>query len=126
MPTPAFVTEMRELVGHRPLWLATAAGVVFDTEGRVLLGRRADTGAWDLPGGIIDPAEQPADAAIREIFEETGMIALPEILSSVGVSARITYANGDNVQYLELTFGCRAVGGEAKVNASESTAVDGT
>ena len=53
-----------------------------DDEGQVLLGRRTDTRSWALPGGIIDPGEQPADAAVRECFEETGRVAAPETLSS--------------------------------------------
>ena len=123
MPTPEFVTRLRSHVGHQLLWLSSAAGVVFDDDGKVLLGRRSDTGTWALPGGIVDPAEQPADAAIREIFEETGVLAVPECLIAVSVSRQITYRNGDVVQYLELTFRCRAVGGEARVNDSESVAV---
>ena len=124
MPTPPFVAELRSLVGHRLLWLPTAAAVVLDGEGRVLLGRRADTGGWALPGGIIDPAEEPADAAVRECFEETGVVASPEALTSVTVSQPITYANGDQVQYLELTFRCRVAGGTARVNDEESLEVD--
>jgi 8-oxo-dGTP pyrophosphatase MutT (NUDIX family) len=123
MPTPPFVAELRSLVGHRLLWLPTAAAVVLDGEGRVLLGRRADTGGWALPGGIIDPAEEPADAAVRECFEETGVVAIPEALTSVTVSQPITYANGDQVQYLELTFRCRVAGGTARVNDEESLEV---
>ena len=73
-----------------------------------------------MPGGIIDPGEQPADAAVRECFEETGVLAVPERLTSVTVSQPVTYPNGDQVQYLELTFRCRAVGGEAHVNDEES------
>ena len=111
------------MVGHRPLWLSCAVAVVLDDEGRVLLQRRADNGAWALPGGIIDPAEQPADAAVRECFEETGVVAVPEALTSVSVSRPITYANGDQVQYLELTFRCRAVGGRARVNDGEALEV---
>jgi 8-oxo-dGTP pyrophosphatase MutT (NUDIX family) len=123
MPTPPFIAELRSLVGHRLLWLSTAIAVVLDGEGQVLLERRADTGRWALPGGIIDPAEQPADAAVRECFEETGVVAVPESLTSVTVSEPITYANGDQVQYLELAFRCRAVGGEARVNDEESLEV---
>ena len=123
MPTPQFVLDLRQKVGHDLLWLATAMGAVTDDSGRVLLHRRADTGDWALPGGIIDPAEQPADAAVREIFEETGVVAIPEALTSISVSARHTYANGDQVQYLEFCFRCRAVGGQARVNDSESLEV---
>jgi 8-oxo-dGTP pyrophosphatase MutT (NUDIX family) len=123
MATPPFVAELRSLVGHRPLWLSTAAAVVLGGEGHVLLGRRTDTGRWALPGGIIDPAEQPADAAVRECFEETGVMVVPEALTSVSVSPPRIYANGDQVRYLELTFRCRAVGGEARVNDEESLEV---
>lgn len=123
MPTPDFVISLRTRIGHDLLWMSTAAGVVLDGEGRVLLGRRSDTGTWALPGGIIDPGEEPADAAVREIFEETGVIAVPEALSAVTVSGPITYRNGDMVQYLEVLFRCRAVGGSARVNDSESVEV---
>jgi len=123
MPTPDFVLDLRAHIGHRMLWLSTAGGAVLDAEGRVLLVRRADDGAWTLPGGIIDPAEQPADAAVREVLEETGVIAVAEALTSVSVSQPITYPNADEVQYLELTFRCRPVGGEARVNDAESVEV---
>ncbi len=123
MPTPPFVSELRALVGRRPLWLSVAIAVVMDDEGQVLLGRRTDTGSWALPGGIIEPGEQPANAAVRECFEETGIVAAPEKLTSVTVSQPVTYRNGDQVQYIELTFRCRAVGGEARVNDEESLEV---
>jgi 8-oxo-dGTP pyrophosphatase MutT (NUDIX family) len=123
VPTPEFVLNLRQKIGHDLLWLSTAMGAVFDDDGRVLLGRRADIGIWTLPGGIIDPAEQPADAAIREVFEETGVVAVPELLTSVGVSAPMTYSNGDKVQYLEYCFRCRAVGGAARVNDGELSEV---
>ncbi len=123
MPTPDFVAGLRAHIGHDLLWLSTAAGVVLDSDNKVLLGRRGDTGGWALPGGIIDPSEQPADAAVREIFEETGVLAVPERLVAVTVSPPMTYPNGDRVQYLELTFRCRPVCGHARVNDTESIEV---
>ena len=123
MPTPEFVASLRAHIGHDPLWLSAAAGVVFNSDNNVLLGRRWDTGGWALPGGIIDPAEEPADAAAREIFEETGVVAVPERLVAVTVSPPWTYPNSDHVQYLELTFRCRPVGGQARVNDAESLEV---
>jgi 8-oxo-dGTP pyrophosphatase MutT (NUDIX family) len=122
VPTPQFVLDLRAKVGHDPLWLSTAVGAVFDDGGRVLLGRRADSGVWTLPGGIIDPAEQPADAAVREVFEETGVVALPEVLTSITVSAPMTYPNGDQVQYLEYCFRCRLAGGQAGPGDGELSA----
>jgi 8-oxo-dGTP pyrophosphatase MutT (NUDIX family) len=39
-----------------------------------------DTGGWTLPGGAIDPNVHPADAAVRECLEETGLLVKPERL----------------------------------------------
>ncbi|MFI9331547.1 NUDIX hydrolase [Kitasatospora sp. NPDC052868] len=123
MAIPPFLAELRSLVGTRPLWLSSVVAAVFDDEGRVLLAQRTDDGRWALPGGILDPAEQPADGVVRECLEETGVIAVPELLASVDVSPEVVYRNGDVTQYLNLTFRCRAVGGEARVNDEESLAV---
>ncbi|MEY9943710.1 NUDIX domain-containing protein [Kitasatospora sp. GAS1066B] len=123
MAIPPFLAELRGLVGTRPLWLSAACVVVLDDQDRVLLGRRTDTRAWALPGGIIDPGEQPADAAARECLEETGVEVVPELLTSVTVSPPVTYPNGDQTRYLELTFRCRVVGGTARVNDDESLEV---
>src|SRR5580692_6031507 len=113
MPIPPHIAELRSLVGHRLLWLATARAVVADSRGCVVLGRYAGQTAWTLPGGVIDPAEQPADAAVRECYEETGIAALPEALSSVTVSELVLHPSGDLSQHLDLTFRCRPVGGQA-------------
>ena len=123
VPTPDFVAALRAHIGHDLLWLSTATAVVLDEKDRVLLGRRRDTGGWALPGGIIDPAEEPADAAVREILEETGVLTVPERLVAVSVMPPMTYPNGDKVRYLDLGFCCRPVGGEARVNDSESLEV---
>jgi len=46
-------------------------------EGLILVARRADDqhlgGAWEFPGGKIEEGEEPADAALRELREETGL-----------------------------------------------------
>lgn len=123
MPIPDFVRDLRAVLGPRPLWMSGVTAVVLDETGRVLLGRRSDTGRWALITGIIDPGEQPADTAVRECLEETGVQVVPERLTGVTVSDPIVHANGDRAQYLELTFLCRAVGGEARVNDDESLEV---
>ena len=50
---------------------AVAAFVVHD--GRVLLHWHAKLGRWLPPGGHIEPNELPDDAAVREVWEETGV-----------------------------------------------------
>ena len=55
MPTPEFVLSLREKIGHDLLWLMGVSGYVEDEQGRVLLGRRSDTGEWAMVYGINEP-----------------------------------------------------------------------
>lgn len=103
MAIPDFVVALREKVGTAPLWLSGVTAVVVK-EDLLLLVQRADNGAWTPVTGIIDPGEQPADAAVREVAEEAGIRAEPVRLGGVGVTGMVVYANGDQSQYLDLTF----------------------
>lgn len=124
MATPDFILELRKTAGHQLLFLPGVSAVVLDDRGRVLLGRRADNGAWAVIGGIVEPGEQPADCAVREVEEETGVLCVPErVLLVETLRKPVVYANGDVCQYMDVAFVCRAVGGEARVNDDESTEV---
>ena len=46
---------------------------VRDPRGRLLLVRRCDSGAWELPGGRVDVGESAVTAAVRETAEEAGI-----------------------------------------------------
>ncbi|HEX2438431.1 MAG TPA: NUDIX hydrolase [Methylomirabilota bacterium] len=53
----------------------SAGGLVFDETGRVLLIRARDLRnqpVWTLPKGTLNPGESSAEAALREVQEETG------------------------------------------------------
>jgi 8-oxo-dGTP pyrophosphatase MutT (NUDIX family) len=120
MATPDFIRELRASAGHQLLWLPGVSAIVFDDEGQVLLGRRADTGRWSIIGGICDPGEQPAETAVREVYEETAVRCVPERIVLVQALDPIEYPNGDLCQFMDITLRCRAVGGEARVNDEES------
>lgn len=56
---------------------------VFDKDGRILVLRRSDTHPTmadrsDMPGGLVDPGESERQAAVRELQEETGIVANPD------------------------------------------------
>ncbi|MFC9794772.1 NUDIX domain-containing protein [Streptomyces sp. NPDC127584] len=124
MATPDFIRALRETVGHQLLFLPGVSAVVFDDRGRVLLGRRADNGRWSIVGGIVEPGEQPADCAVREVFEETAVHCEAERIVLVETLREpVVYPNGDQCQFLDVTFRCRAVGGDARVNDDESLEV---
>jgi ADP-ribose pyrophosphatase YjhB (NUDIX family) len=53
-----------------------AAAVLLEHEGTVLLVRRVNEpfrGLWTLPAGFVNGGEDPAEAAVRECLEETGL-----------------------------------------------------
>jgi 8-oxo-dGTP pyrophosphatase MutT (NUDIX family) len=122
MPIPPFIVELRQLVGTHQLWLPAVTAVVL-RDGEVLLTRRADNGAWAPVTGILDPGEEPAVGAAREALEEAGVVVSVDRLVSVGTSPQITHPNGDLGLYLDLTFDCTWVSGEARVNDDENVDV---
>ncbi|MBB4766101.1 NUDIX domain-containing protein [Amorphoplanes digitatis] len=123
MPISPYIKSLREVVGHRPLLLPGVTAVVFDDAGRLLLGQRSDNGRWALVAGVMDPGEQPAETVVREVYEETAVHVVPERVTSVLTQPPNTYPNGDQTEFVDITFRCRAVGGEARVNDDESLAV---
>ncbi len=122
MATPEFVLALRERIGTAPLSLVGATAVVFRDE-KVLLGRRADNGAWQAISGIVEPGEEPADAAARECLEEAGVVVSVDRLALVQQMPRVTYANGDQVDYLDLVFRCTWVSGDPHPADGELTEV---
>jgi 8-oxo-dGTP diphosphatase len=119
MAISPYVRRLREHVGHELLLLPGAGAVVRDDDGRILLVRRVDNGTWELPAGMIEPGEQPAAAALREVLEETGVVAVVQRLAGVATHT-VQYPNGDRCEYLTVWFRCRAVGGTARPDGEES------
>ena len=121
-PVPDFVVAIRQKIGHDPLWLPGVTAVVRRGD-EVLLVRRSDNGCWTPVTGIPDPGEEPAVAAAREAMEETGVRIRVDRLASTAVHGEIVHANGDRATYLDLTFACTWLEGEAHVADDESTDV---
>jgi 8-oxo-dGTP diphosphatase len=128
VPTPPYILELRQHYGSGLLLLPGVSGVVLrdDLEpGRqhLLLTQRTDTGRWALPAGVMEPGEQPAATLVRELMEETCVVATVERLAWLGTDPEQVYANGDRCQYVSMVFRCRYVSGEARVGDDESLAV---
>lgn len=56
-----------------PTPAASADAAIVDDRGLMLLIRRADNGRWALPGGFLEVGETPAQGAVREAREESGI-----------------------------------------------------
>ena len=59
MPISAYLKAIRDKIGHDLVALTAVSISVFDEQNRLLVGRDSETGLWSLPGGGIDPNEQP-------------------------------------------------------------------
>ncbi|SCK28050.1 ADP-ribose pyrophosphatase YjhB, NUDIX family [Streptomyces sp. SceaMP-e96] len=86
----------------------SVAGVVVREDGRVLVIKRADNGAWEAPGGVLELDERPEEGACREVLEETGIKVETERLTGV-------YKNMKR-GVVALVFRCRPVGGEERMS----------
>jgi len=107
MPMSDYVASIRSRIGTDLLLLPGVTAVIRDGD-RFLLARHRHSGLWSLIGGGVEPGEEPADALLREVLEETG--AHIRIRGIVGVYGgepmMMTYPNGDNVGYITTAYDC--------------------
>ncbi len=121
MNSSRYVHALRRHVGHALVLLPSVTVLVKDEDNRVLLARHREGGRWVAPGGAIEPDERPADAAVREVWEETGLvIELARLLGVFGgPEFHWAYANGDEVAYVMTVFEGRVVGGALRPGREE-------
>ena len=83
--------------------------VVGNDRGEILLVQRADSGFWLYPTGWADVGYSPAEVAVKEVAEETGIACEPEQLLAVIDGQRMGFSRF--AMYM-LLFHCTATGGE--------------
>jgi 8-oxo-dGTP pyrophosphatase MutT (NUDIX family) len=91
-------------------------------QGSLLLVRRCDSGAWELPGGQVDVGECAVETAVRETAEETGVQVT--VTGFVGLFTDpghvIRAAGGEVRQQFAVLFRARAVGGSPRGDRHET------
>lgn len=116
-----YIMDLRREVGHRPLLQVGASVIVEDEKGRILLQKRSDNHLWAYSGGSVELDEVVEDAAKRELFEETGLVAGSLELFGVfsGKELHYVYPNGDEVSNIDIVFICRDFSGTLKAQTGE-------
>jgi 8-oxo-dGTP diphosphatase len=108
----------------------TASAVVLDDSDQVLLVHHNKVGHWLYPGGHIERNEDPAQAVLREVREETGVEAVtigepsfvhPAIRSLASpwsiIEMDVTDSKVGAHRHIDLVYVCRAVGNGGNVTA---------
>jgi 8-oxo-dGTP diphosphatase len=89
----------------RPKFRAAVAALIFDEQGRVLLFKHTYRKfQWGIPAGGLEHREQPADAIVREFFEETGM--------QIKIEKLLTTVSAKEDHHITVVYLCKIVSGE--------------
>lgn len=107
-------------VGHRVAGYVTpkvaVGSAVADDDGRLLLIQRADSGVWLYPTGWADVGYSPAEVAVKEVHEETGIVC--EVVRPIAIFDGLR-AGFSRVPLYSIVFLCQAVGGELTPHPQE-------
>ena len=117
-----YVRGLRTQIGSSLLHMPSVATALFDTEGRLLMAQQAGSSFWMTVGGAIEPDESPSDAAVREMWEETGLHVVPVRVLGVfgGREFRVIYPSGDEAAYTVILFEVRLLGGTLRADGEEA------
>lgn len=100
----------------------SVSAAVADISGAILLIRRTDNDLWALPGGGVEIGESAAQAAIREVREETGFEI--EILGLTGIYTNpnhvVAFDDGEVRQQFALCFSAKQIGGSIRTSSESS------
>jgi ADP-ribose pyrophosphatase YjhB (NUDIX family) len=120
----SYLGKLRARAGDETVLLFVGARAVLrDDAGRVLLIRRSDNGHWALPAGAMEIGESIAEAAAREVREETGLTAtgLTPFALSTGAAHTVTNQWGHTYQLHVTAFRVDAWEGELVTRTEETT-----
>lgn len=105
----AYYQELRQKLGTQLIFNPCVAAIIRNKKGEILFQRPSlDSDIWSLPAGAIELGESPAEAIIREVWEETGLRVTPQKILGVfgGKNYRYTYPDGNQVEYVTILFAC--------------------
>lgn len=121
MAISEYYAQIRRKLGASLILVPAVAAIIRDETGRILFQRQHD-GTWSLPAGAIEPGENPAQAIVREVREETSLEVNPERIIGIfgGPGFRHRYPNGDEVEYTIVLFECSQVSSAKQFHSEET------
>ena len=116
-----YIMDLRAIVGHRTLLQVGASVIVEDSQGKILLQLRRDNHCWGYAGGSVELDEDVEEAAKRELYEETGLIANELELFGIfsGKDMHYIYPNGDEVSNIDIVYICKDFSGALRCQENE-------
>lgn len=122
--TDHFVQEWMQSIGEGIPGYVTPkvaiGAIVGNSNGEILLVQRKDSGIWLYPTGWADVGYSPAEVAVKEVSEETGISCEPQRLLGVVDGQRMGFSRFG--MYM-LLFHCVATGGDLKPHPLETADV---
>ncbi|ABW02355.1 NUDIX hydrolase [Caldivirga maquilingensis] len=109
-----------------PKYPLVGVGAVVINNGKILLVKRANEpgkGKLSIPGGMVNAGEDPGDAAVRELEEETGLRGVVNLL--LGVYQYVEHDDKGNVKYhfILLDYLINVKGGSLKASSDAAEAL---
>jgi 8-oxo-dGTP pyrophosphatase MutT (NUDIX family) len=116
-----YIMDLRKIVGSRPLIMVGASVIILDQNNKLLLQLRKDNNCWGLTGGSLEPGESLEEAAKREMYEETGLVAKNLKLFNVFSGEEFYYKlpHGDEVYNVTATYICDDFDGKLRIDNEE-------
>ena len=118
--TQDYIKTLRKKVGHEPIILNFAGGILINNQNEILLQKRSDFDAWGLPGGALEFGESAQEACIREFLEETGLKVKTKSLLGLSINFIQYYPNQDVAQAVTIEFIVELVEKTSKEVSSET------
>ena len=101
-----YIGQLRKVLGNRRLIVPAVRAIIQNRDGRVLVIQRRDNGKWAFPAGTVEIGESVYDCLVREVREETGLVAISATPFAIYSEPRFALTDdfGNEYQYVVVAF----------------------
>lgn len=113
MPMSEYYKKLRKKIGKQLIFSPSVVAIIRNEKDQILFVQEVGKTTWGFPAGAIELGETPAQAVVREVWEETGLNVVPKHLLGVfgGEEFRWIYPDGNQVEYINFVFECTVKSG---------------